>query len=143
MIFLTTAALVLMGLVSLLSAILDIQSAHTGPHGPFVLYFPSEGSRYLAAGYGAATLALAFGVYHRRLPAWRAGIAFLVVGWLFFAAQFLSANGLHSGTIVFGIASVFVPAFWDRVIESIVWLCGGRTKSKSGASILVAIAPAQ
>src|ERR1700733_8884211 len=76
-ILVVTAALVLMGLMSLSGAISGIQSAHTDPQGLVVGHFSNEISRLIGVGYGVAMLILAFGVYRRLLLAWRAGLVLL------------------------------------------------------------------
>jgi hypothetical protein len=115
---LVAVALVLMGLLGLSAAIFDIQYAHFSPNGHVIRNFSNGISRYLVAGYGATMLALAVGVYRRRLLAWRAGIGLLAVGWVYSVVELLVAkNGTHLDYrvgIVFCVASLFVTIFWAR-----------------------------
>ena len=112
---LVTVALVLMGLIDLSATIFGIRYAHSGPHGLVISNFSNGISRYLAAGYGAAMLTLAFGIYRRRLLAWRAGIGLLVAGWVYSVVELLVTNSTHANypmAIVFCVASLFVTILW-------------------------------
>jgi hypothetical protein len=69
----TAAALALLGIMGLVAA---FRSGSLQPTTPGSL------SRELAAAYGALTLVLAYGVFTRRLIAWRAFFVFLGFVWL-------------------------------------------------------------
>ena len=114
---LVTVALALMGALCVLGAILGIRSAHTAPNGFAVQYFSNGISRFLSGMYGAVMLALAFGVYRRRLLAWRAALVLLAGGWVYSVAEILAMNNPHFDhrmAIFFSVASLFVMIVWIR-----------------------------
>jgi hypothetical protein len=114
---LVTAALALMGVVSLVGAILGIQSVHARPDDVGVAFFSNGVSRFASAAFGAAMLALAAGVYRRRLLAWRAGFGLLAGGWVYSVAEILVVNRAHvdyRAAIIFCIAGLFVTIVWIR-----------------------------
>jgi hypothetical protein len=112
-----TVALVLMAVMSWSGAIFGIQSAHTSPNGLAVTYFPNMPSRYVTAGLGTALLMLAFGVYRRRLLAWRAGFGLLAGSWVYSVAEMLASDNTqtdHGMAIIFCVASLVVTIIWIR-----------------------------
>jgi hypothetical protein len=114
---LVTAALVFMGVLCLAGAILGIQSMHARPDNVGVVYFSNSASRFASAAYGAAMLALAAGIYRRRLLAWRAGFWLLAGGWVYSVAEILVVNRAHIDyrfAMFFCLASLFVTIVWIR-----------------------------
>jgi hypothetical protein len=94
-----------------------IQSAHTGPNGLVVKYFPNIISRFVTAGYGTLMLTLALGIYRRRVLAWRAGLGLIAGSWVYSVVEILSkdnAQTYHGMAIVFCVASLAVVVVWIR-----------------------------
>jgi|GEM_PF-513301 len=109
--------LAVLGLACCSSVLSNIQSIHSSVGGLVMTDYPAGLSRYFVFGYGMAVLVLAYGVYRQRMMAWRAGLVFLVVGWVYTVFEMLATNGLSKNgamVIVFSIASLVVTIFWCR-----------------------------
>lgn len=114
---LVTAALVLMSVMCGAGAIFGIQSAYTSQNGIVVTYFPNMLSRYVTAGLGTVMLILAFGIYRRRLLAWRAGFGLLAGGWVYSALAIYNTQTEHVGAVgatIFCVVSLVVTIIWIR-----------------------------
>ena len=87
-----------------------MQARLTSAHKPLL---SEDFSRYFAAGEAVFLLALAWGVYHLRLNAWRAGFVLLAAGYLYptFGTLVMHHAGLPA---YFWIASLAVTATWMR-----------------------------
>jgi hypothetical protein len=109
---LVTAALVISAVLNWSEAIFGIRSAFTNSSRGAFAYFPDVFPRYLAAGLGAAMLMLAFGVYRRRLLAWRAGFALLAGGWIYAVAEMLTTQTNRGVAVIFSIGCLAVTVVW-------------------------------
>lgn len=109
--------LVLSGLGCWSSFIANIQSVHSGVRGLVMTDYSGSLSRYFVLGYGAVAFVVAYGVYRRQMLAWRAGLVFLVVGWLYTVFEFLTMDGLSKNGVMmifFSVASLVVTIIWCR-----------------------------
>jgi hypothetical protein len=108
------SVLALGGVGSLLG--LGGQPVPTASHGLDVTYFSDAPSRYVTVCLGIVLLALAFGVYRRRLLAWRAGLGLLagslVYSLAYSVASMLSTRADPVMTVIFCGVSLFVTAIW-------------------------------
>lgn len=112
-----TTVLILLAAICWIGAIFGIQSARIGTHGSIITHFPSPRSRFTAAGFGATFLMLAYGVYRRRLIAWRAGFVLLAVSWIFSLASVFSSQSpqINLGlAIIISFVSLAVTIVWIR-----------------------------
>jgi hypothetical protein len=110
-------ALVLIAAICWFGAIFGIQSMYISAHGSVTKHFPNIFSRYIAAGFGTILPILSYGVYRRRLIAWRAGFALLAGSWLSFIGNLLSPQSPQinlSVAIIFSILSLAVAFVWIR-----------------------------
>jgi len=71
-------ALSLLAVIVSVSAITGIQSYRGGPGGSVVTHYHDMTSRYLSGLFGMALLGLAYGIYRRRMLAWR--LVFVILG---------------------------------------------------------------
>jgi flagellar biosynthesis protein FliQ len=107
-----------LGLMTLAFALFDIQSAHTGATGAVIArHFSDFNSRTFSASYGTFLLILAYGVYRRRLLAWRVGLALIAVGWVYAISELFFRGNMPEGDLfklVFGIGASLVSFMWGR-----------------------------
>lgn len=113
----TAGLIAVMGVMSIASAMSGIQSYRAGPGGAVVTHFTDLSLQRLAALYGALLLGLSYGIYRRRLLAWRAGFVLLLFGQAYFVLALLASPELSHAAV----AKVF-----DFVASSVVTLLWGR-----------------
>lgn len=70
--------LTLLGVMMSVSAVTGIQSYRAGPSGTFITPYHDMTARYLSGLFGTAFLGLAYGIYRRRMLAWR--LVFVIIG---------------------------------------------------------------
>ncbi|MFC5742483.1 hypothetical protein [Dyella tabacisoli] len=116
-ILVVTAVLALLGVMSFASAITGIQSYQGSATGSVVTHYANDGLRYGVAAYGLLMLALSYGIYRRRLLAWRMGFAILIVGVAIQALTLATSNDLgqaRASALFFCVASAFFTIIWGR-----------------------------
>ncbi|GGA46063.1 hypothetical protein [Dyella nitratireducens] len=111
------AALTLLGVMVSISAITGVQSYRAGPGGSVITHYPDVTSRYLSGMFGMAMLGLAYGIYRRRVLAWR--LVFVIIGgaWVSQLAMFFVGGIPPAPTfalVLFGAVSALVMIVWGR-----------------------------
>lgn len=111
------AVLTLLGVMTIMSAITGVQSYRAGPAGSVVTHYHDMTSRYLSGLFGMALLGLAYGIYRRRVLAWR--LVFVIIGgaWVSQLAVFFMDGMPPVPTLVlalFGAVSLLVMIVWGR-----------------------------
>lgn len=116
-ILLITGVLALSGVIACVSAITGVQQYRGDATGAIITHYADERLRYLSGAIGVLALLLAWGVYQRRLLAWRGG--FLLIA----GAPFMQLYALFRSDVpesarmpayVFAGLSVLVVALWGR-----------------------------
>ncbi|MHB8453806.1 MAG: hypothetical protein ACYDDO_03715 [Acidiferrobacterales bacterium] len=116
-ILVTAGVLAVFGAMSITSAMTGIQSYHARPRDAVVTHFTDSSLQRFVALYGALLLGLSYGIYRRRLPAWRAGFVFLFFGQAYFILTLLTSPEFSHAAVlkVFGfVASLVVTLIWGR-----------------------------
>jgi hypothetical protein len=113
---LTAGALVLLGLMSIASAISGISSWRAGT-GPMVITrFDSSALRIGAGIYGVAMLVLAFGIYRRQRWGWWAGLVLIGSAVPLTFVQAFTARGFEGVPTAFRVfflaATIAVAIYW-------------------------------
>lgn len=111
------AVLTLLGALVIISAITGVQSYRAGSGGSVMTYYPDMTSRYLAGVFGLIMLGLAYGIYRRRVLAWR--LMFVIIGgaWMSQLVVFF-VDGIPPVPmfvlVLFGAVSALVMMVWGR-----------------------------
>lgn len=118
-ILLVAAFILLNGLGGLISAISGIQSFQASPAGSVTTYYTSAGLRYAAAIVGITLVALAWGIYRRRLLAWHLGFVVLALGVGGSSIFAMLSNPLLRTvplglTLLFSAMIVLITLIWGR-----------------------------
>lgn len=111
------AGLALMGVLLGVGAVTGISAFQAGPGGVAIAHFAGIGGRLVAGFVGVMVLILAYGVYRRRILAWRAGFVLLAGSWVYTAATIFTTGGMppgHGLEIAFAVISLLVVAYWAR-----------------------------
>lgn len=105
----------LWGLMGCFAAISGIQSAHSDTSGFIVSHFSNMTLRWTAGVSGVVLLALAYGVYRRRLLAWRMGFILITYSWCDLAWAMLMRNDFkipHWVAALFCTVSFLIMLYW-------------------------------
>ncbi|GLQ46543.1 hypothetical protein GCM10007862_15940 [Dyella lipolytica] len=116
-ILIVTAVLALSGVMGCISAFTGIQSYQSNMAHSVIRHYADMRLRYVAAIYGVSMLALAYGVYRRRLLAWRFGFVALVGGFIMQTIALLMGPDLGNAripAIFFCAISAVIMAVWGR-----------------------------
>ena len=109
--------LVLLAVLVSISAITGIQSYRGSPGGSVVTHYHDMTSRYLSGLFGMALLGLAYGIYRRRMLAWR--LVFVILGgtWVLQLVMFFVDGVPPMPAFVLVLAGAFsalVMIVWGR-----------------------------
>jgi hypothetical protein len=110
-------ALALLAVMVSVSAVTGIQSYRAGPGGAVVTHYDDMTSRYLSGLFSVGLLGFAYGIYRRRMLAWR--LVFVVIGgaWLSQLVVFFVDGTPRMPTFVLVLAGVFsalIMVVWGR-----------------------------
>jgi hypothetical protein len=109
--------LAIVGVAFCISAITGVQHYYSSPSGSVTTHYPDIRLRYVAGLFGVVLLALSFGIYRKRLVAWR------LVFWVFGAVSIMQLSGFVMDDrfavplpvkILFCAFSIFIIAVWGR-----------------------------
>ena len=109
--------LALLAVMMSVSAVTGIQSYRTGSGGTVVTHYHDMTSRYLSGLFSVSLLGLAYGIYRRRMLAWR--LVFVIIGgaWVSQLGMFF-VGGMPSVPtfvlILFGAGSALIMTVWGR-----------------------------
>lgn len=107
------ACLLLMGLASLLAAATGISSYQATPGHVTITHLLSWAARAATGIYALVTIFLAVGIYRREKWAWRLGLAYLGVAWLYSASAMSSFSQIPVVLrVVFFVLSLAVGVYW-------------------------------
>jgi hypothetical protein len=117
LILVASAVMLLVGAMSLVSAVTGIQSYQGNAEGSVVTHFHDVRERYMVASFAVLALVLSFGIFRRSMLAWRLGFVMLAGGWVLQMWSLLSRGDLGKATIpaiVFGAVGAIITVFWGR-----------------------------
>lgn len=116
----TTKVAIVLALLAVMvsvSAVTGVQSYRAGPGGAVVTHYDDMTSRYLSGLFSVSLLGLAYGIYRRRMLAWR--LVFVIIGgaWVSQLVVFFVGGTQPVPTLVlalFGAVSVLIMIVWGR-----------------------------
>ena len=107
------ACLLLMGLIGLVAAATGISSYQASPHHVAITHFSSWVGRAAAGVCALVTISLAVGIYHQQRWAWRLGLIYVGVAWLYSAFDMFCFSQIPAIVkSVFLVLSFAVAIYW-------------------------------